>query len=67
MPYFQSFALVLSKQLDCFLAGLSLKIQFAGKMLFKSREFNSQQGSSFGSLFSVYMFSICDLFWENVH
>jgi len=43
MPYFQSFALVFSKQLDCFLAGLSLKIQFAGLMLLVGREFNSKE------------------------
>ena len=31
-----------------------------------SRQGIQQQESSFGSLSSVYMFSICDLFWENV-
>lgn len=38
MPYF-----VLSKQLNCFVAGLSLKIQFAGLMLLVGTELNSKE------------------------
>ena len=49
MPYF-----VLSKQQNCFLAGLSLKIQFAGLMLLVGREFNSKK-----VLLVLYSVSTC--------
>lgn len=54
MPYLHSFALGLSKQLDCFLAGLSLKIQCAGLMLLVLREFHIKE-----VLLLLYSVCIC--------